>query len=72
MLVSIMAVNNEVGSVMDIPVLARIAHKAGALFHVDATQALGKVPLSVKQWGVDALSLSSIKLEDLKVWVRCF
>lgn len=62
MLVSIMAVNNEVGSVMDIPALARIAHEAGALFHVDATQALGKVPLSVKQWGVDALSLSSHKI----------
>ncbi len=62
MLVSIMAVNNEVGSVMDIPALARIAHEAGALFHVDATQALGRVPLSVKQWGVDALSLSSHKI----------
>ena len=62
MLVSIMAVNNEVGSVMDIPALASVAHKAGALFHVDATQALGKLPLSVKQWGVDALSLSSHKI----------
>lgn len=62
MLVSIMAVNNEVGSVMDIPALAQVVHKAGALFHVDATQALGKIPLSVKQWGVDALSLSSHKI----------
>lgn len=62
MLVSIMAVNNEVGSVMDIPALAKVVHDAGALFHVDATQALGKIPLSVKKWGVDALSLSSHKI----------
>lgn len=61
-LVSIMAVNNEVGSVMDIPALAQVAHKAGALFHTDATQALGKVPFSVKEWGVDALSISSHKV----------
>lgn len=61
-LVSIMAVNNEVGSVMDIPALAKVAHDAGALFHTDATQALGKIPLSVKEWGVDALSLSSHKV----------
>ncbi len=61
-LVSVMAVNNEIGSVMDIPALARVAHKTGALFHTDATQALGKVPLSVKEWHVDALSLSSHKV----------
>lgn len=62
LLVSIMALNNETGAIMDIAGLARIAHEAGALFHTDATQALGKIPLSVKQWGVDALSLSSHKV----------
>ena len=62
LLVSIMAVNNEIGSVMDIPALARVAHDAGALFHVDATQAFGKVPISVREWGVDALSVSSHKI----------
>ncbi len=62
LLVSIMAVNNEVGSVMDIPALAAVAHRAGALFHVDATQAFGKIPVSVKEWGVDALSISSHKI----------
>ena len=62
LLVSVMAVNNEIGSVMDVPALARVAHNAGALFHVDATQALGKIPLSVKTWGVDALSVSSHKI----------
>lgn len=62
LLVSIMAVNNEIGSVMDIPALAQVAHDAGALFHVDATQAFGKVPFSVREWGVDALSVSSHKI----------
>lgn len=62
LLVSIMAVNNEVGSVMDIPALAAVAHKAHALFHVDATQALGKMPVSVRAWDVDALSVSSHKV----------
>lgn len=61
-LVSLMAVNNEVGSVMDVPALADAVHARGALFHVDATQALGKVPLNVRQWKVDALSLSSHKV----------
>lgn len=61
-LVSIMAVNNEVGSVMDVAALAKEAHDAGALFHTDATQALGKIPVSVKEWGVDALSLSAHKV----------
>lgn len=60
--VSIMAVNNEIGSVMDVPALAEVAHRHGALFHTDATQAWGKVPLSVKDWHVDALSVSSHKI----------
>lgn len=62
LLVSVMAVNNEVGSVMDIAALAEVAHSAGSLFHVDATQAFGKIPVSVKEWGVDALSISSHKI----------
>lgn len=62
LLVSVMVVNNEVGSVMDIAALAEVAHSAGALFHVDATQAFGKIPVSVKEWGVDALSISSHKI----------
>lgn len=62
LLVSVMAVNNEVGSVMDIAALTEVAHSAGALFHVDATQAFGKIPVSVKEWGVDALSISSHKI----------
>ncbi len=66
-LVSVMAVNNEVGSVMNVAELSKIAHSygnhgKGALFHVDATQALGKVPVNVRDWNVDAMSLSSHKV----------
>lgn len=61
-LVSVMAVNNEIGSVMDIAALASVAHQYGALFHTDATQALGKIPVSMKEWGVDAASFSSHKV----------
>lgn len=62
LLVSIMALNNETGALADITQLAELAHRSGALFHSDATQAFGKIPLSVKQTGVDALSLSSHKI----------
>ena len=47
---------------MDVGALARVAHERGALFHTDATQALGKMPLDVKGWNVDALSLSAHKV----------
>lgn len=56
-LVSVMAANNEVGTVQPVAELARVAHEAGALFHTDATQALGKIPVDVRAWGVDAARL---------------
>lgn len=62
LLVSVMALNNETGAIMDVPALAEVAHMFGALFHTDATQALGKLPISVKKWDVDALSFSSHKI----------
>lgn len=62
LLVSIMALNNETGAIMDVAALAEVAHASGALFHTDATQALGKLPIWVKKWDVDALSLSSHKI----------
>lgn len=61
-LVSVMAANSEVGSVQPVAELARTAHAAGALFHTDATQALGKVPVNVVDWGCDAASFSAHKV----------
>lgn len=61
-LVSVMAANSEVGSVQPVAELARIAHECGALFHTDATQALGKVAVNVVDWGCDAASFSGHKI----------
>lgn len=62
LLVSIMAVNNEVGTVLDTAALARVAHERGALFHADAVQALGKIAFSVDALGIDAASFSAHKV----------
>ena len=60
-LVSVMFANNEVGSVQPIENLAQIAHEHGALFHTDAVQAVGHLPINVKKLGVDMLSSSAHK-----------
>ena len=62
LLVSVMAVNNEIGVVQDIPTLAAIAKEGGALFHTDLAQAAGKIPLDVMGWKVDLASVSGHKL----------
>ncbi|GGY63352.1 cysteine desulfurase family protein [Marinobacter zhanjiangensis] len=62
LLVSIMAVNNEVGTIQDTPELVRLAHEAGALFHCDAAQAPEALDVDVIEWGVDLLSLSAHKV----------
>ncbi len=60
LLVSVMAVNNETGVVQDLATLVALARGQGALFHTDAAQALGKIPVSVE--GIDLLSLSGHKI----------
>lgn len=61
-LASVQAANSEVGSIQPIGELARIAHAAGALFHTDAVQALGKVPVNLQELDVDAASFSAHKV----------
>jgi cysteine desulfurase len=62
LLVSIHAANNEVGTIQPIQSLAQLAHQRGALFHCDATQALGKIPFSITEAGVDFASFSGHKI----------
>jgi cysteine desulfurase len=61
-LVSIMAANNETGAVQPIAAAAEIAHSASSLLHVDAIQALGKIPFDIKELGADLVSLSAHKI----------
>lgn len=65
-LVSVMLVNNEIGTIEPIKELATIAHEHGALFHTDAVQAVGHIPIDVKELNVDMLSASAHKFNGPK------
>jgi len=60
--VSVMAANNEIGTIAPLAQLAPLVHAAGALLHVDGAQAVGHIPLAMEAWGIDLLSLSGHKL----------
>ncbi|EOZ2161590.1 NifS family cysteine desulfurase [Campylobacter coli] len=65
-LVSVMWANNETGMIFDIQKMAEIAHEFGALFHTDATQAVGKIKVNLNQVGVDFASFSAHKFHGPK------
>lgn len=65
-LVSVMTANNEIGTINPIKLLAEAVHKRGALFHTDAVQAVGHIPIDVREMDVDFLSASAHKFNGPK------
>ncbi len=65
-LISIMSVNNEVGTIQNIKAIAKIAHEYGILFHTDAVQAIGNVKIDVQDMEIDLMSISAHKIHGPK------
>jgi cysteine desulfurase len=61
-IVSVMAANNEIGTVQPIAEIGRLCRERGILFHTDAVQAIGRMPFHVEEWGADLVSISAHKM----------
>lgn len=61
-LISIMAANNEIGTISEIEKIGKIAHDAGVIFHTDAAQAVGHIPIDVEKMNIDLMSISAHKV----------
>lgn len=65
-LISIMYANNEIGTIEPIKEIAQIAHSHGIIFHTDAVQAVGNIPIDVRKMNIDMLSLLDINYMHLR------
>ncbi len=71
-LISVMFANNEVGTIQDIAAIGRLAKDKGIIFHTDATQAVGKIPVNVETMGIDLLSCTAhLRAECVPERCRC-
>jgi len=61
-MISIMAANNEIGTIAEIEEIGKIAHEKGVIFHTDAAQAVGHIPIDVEKMNIDMMSMSAHKM----------